>query len=54
MRLHRGETEAAGWRAVTLLDAVLPLRDASPDVGGRPRVIAIRVEGAAPAAGICW
>jgi len=41
MRLHPGETEAAGWRAITLRDAVRQLRDASPDVTGRPRVIAI-------------
>jgi hypothetical protein len=41
MRLHPGETEAVGWRVVTVLDAVQQLHDASPDVTGRPRVIAI-------------
>jgi hypothetical protein len=39
MRLNPGETEAVGWRVVTLLDAVRQLRDASPDVTGRPRAV---------------
>lgn len=47
MRLHPGETEAAGWRVVSLLDAVQRLRDASPGVTGRPRVIAIDGRGGA-------
>ncbi|WP_328505299.1 uridine kinase family protein [Streptomyces sp. NBC_00391] len=47
MRLHPGETEAAGWRVVPLLDAVRQLRDASPHVTGRPRVIAIDGRGGA-------
>jgi hypothetical protein len=47
MRLHPGETEAAGWRVVTLVDAVRQLRDAAPDVTGRPRVIAIDGRGGA-------
>ncbi|MDH2426026.1 hypothetical protein [Sphaerisporangium sp. TRM90804] len=47
MRLHPGESEAAGWRAVTVLDAVRRLRDASPGVTGRPRVIAIDGRGGA-------
>ncbi|MEW2145556.1 hypothetical protein AB0869_22355 [Micromonospora vinacea] len=47
MRLHPGETEAAGWRPVTLIDVVRQLRDASPDVTGRPRVIAIDGRGGA-------
>jgi hypothetical protein len=47
MRLHPGETAAAGWRVVTVLDAVRLLRDASPDVTGRPRVIAIDGRGGA-------
>jgi hypothetical protein len=36
MHLHPGETEteAVGWRVVTVLDAVRQLRDASPDVRG--------------------
>jgi len=37
MRLHPGETEAVGWRVVTLLDAIQQLCDASPGVTGRPR-----------------
>lgn len=47
MRLHPGETEAVGWRVVSVLDAVRRLRDASPDVIGRPRVIAIDGRGGA-------
>jgi hypothetical protein len=47
MRLHAGEPEAVGWRVVTLLDAVRQLRDASPDVTGRPQVIAIDGRGGA-------
>ncbi|RKN51206.1 uridine kinase family protein [Micromonospora endolithica] len=47
MHLHPGETEAAGWRVVTLLDAVRHLREASPNVTGRPRVIAIDGRGGA-------
>ncbi|TYB66641.1 hypothetical protein FXF51_16155 [Nonomuraea sp. PA05] len=47
MRLHPGETMAVGWRVVTLLDAVRQLRDASPGVAGRPRVIAIDGRGGA-------
>ena len=47
MRLHPGETEAVGWRVVSLLDAVQRLRDASPGVTGRPRVIAIDGRGGA-------
>ncbi|MGV9214386.1 uridine kinase family protein [Micromonospora sp. RB23] len=47
MRLHPGETEAVGWRAVPVLDVIQQLRDASPDVTGRPRVIAIDGRGGA-------
>jgi hypothetical protein len=47
MRLHPGETEAVGWRVVTVRDAVRRLREASPDVAGRPRVIAIDGRGGA-------
>ncbi|WP_328936418.1 hypothetical protein OG288_01365 [Streptomyces tauricus] len=47
MRLHPGETGAVDWRVVTLLGAVRQLRDASPDVMGRPRVIAIDGRGGA-------
>lgn len=41
MRLHPGETEAAGWRVLSIVDAVEHLREASPTTTGRPRVIAI-------------
>ncbi len=47
MRLHPGETEAVGWRVATLRDVLRQLRDASPDVAGRPRVIAIDGRGGA-------
>lgn len=47
MYLHPGETEAVGWRVVTVLDAVRRLCDAAPDVTGRPRVIAIDGRGGA-------
>jgi hypothetical protein len=47
MRLHPGEPGAVGWRVVTVLDAVRQLRDASPAVVGRPRVIAIDGRGGA-------
>ncbi|GAA0296925.1 uridine kinase [Streptomyces turgidiscabies] len=47
MRLRPGETEAVGRRAMTVLDAVRHLRDASPDVTGRPRVIGIDGRGGA-------
>jgi hypothetical protein len=46
-RLHPGETEADGWRVVTVLDAIRQLREASPDVIGRPRLIAIDGRGGA-------
>uniref|UniRef100_UPI003F493C5B hypothetical protein n=1 Tax=Nonomuraea sp. CA-252377 TaxID=3240003 RepID=UPI003F493C5B len=47
MHLHPGETRAVGWRVVTVLDVVRQLRDASPEVIGRPRVIAIDGQGGA-------
>ncbi|MEU9876375.1 uridine kinase family protein [Streptomyces phaeochromogenes] len=47
MRLHPGETEAVGWRVVTVRDVVRQLREASPGVTGRPRVIAIDGRGGA-------
>lgn len=55
MRPHPDETEAVGRRVVTLRDSVRQLRDASPDVTGRPRVIAIdgRDRGTPPAGGAC-
>ncbi|NEA62263.1 hypothetical protein [Streptomyces sp. SID12488] len=47
MRLRPGETEAVGWRAVAVLEAVRQLCDAAPGVTGRPRVIAIDGRGGA-------
>jgi hypothetical protein len=47
VRLHPGETMAVGWRVVTMLEIVRHLHDASPDVAGRPRVIAIDGRGGA-------
>jgi hypothetical protein len=47
MRLHPNEVEAVGWRPMALLDVVHHLRAASPDVVGRPRVIAIDGRGGA-------
>ncbi|GHC90880.1 hypothetical protein RFN57_03960 [Streptomyces violaceochromogenes] len=47
MRLRPGEVEAAGWRVVTVPDAVRQLCDASPDITGRPRVIAVDGRGGA-------
>ena len=47
MRLHPGEPEAADWQVVPLLDVVQRLREASPGVTGRPRVIAIDGRGGA-------
>ncbi|WP_433651427.1 uridine kinase family protein [Micromonospora zamorensis] len=47
MRLHHGEIEAVGWRPMTVFDTVRRLRDASPGVTGRPRVIAIDGRGGA-------
>ena len=47
MHLHPGEVEAAGWRVVTVADAVRQLRAASPGVTGRPRVIAVDGRGGA-------
>jgi hypothetical protein len=47
MRHHPGETEAVGWQVVTVLDAVRRLREAAPDVSGRPHVIAIDGRGGA-------
>ena len=47
MLLHPGETEAVGWRVVTVLDVVRQLHDAAAEVSGRPRVIAIDGRGGA-------
>lgn len=47
MRLHPGEVEADGWHVTTLPDVLRRLQRASPDVTGRPRVIAIDGRGGA-------
>ena len=47
MRLHPGEVEATEWRVEMLSDVLRRLRDASPGVTGRPRVIAIDGRGGA-------
>ena len=47
MLLHPGEVEATGWRVERLSDVVQRLRDASPGVAGRPRLIAIDGRGGA-------
>lgn len=47
MRLHPGEPEATDWRVTTVATVVRQLFDAAPNVGGRPRVIAIDGRGGA-------
>ena len=47
MRLHPGEVAATGWRVETLADVLRRLREAAPDVAGRPLVIAIDGRGGA-------
>ncbi|GAA2552506.1 4-amino-4-deoxychorismate synthase [Winogradskya consettensis] len=47
MRLHPGEPEVVDWRVVPVAEVVQRLRDASPGVTGRPRVIAIDGRGGA-------
>jgi len=47
MRLHPGEPEAVGWRVVTVPEVVRRLREASPGVTGRPRVVGIDGRGGA-------
>ncbi|HSU09988.1 MAG TPA: hypothetical protein VLK57_12385 [Pseudonocardia sp.] len=47
MRLHPGEVEGTGWRVEKLVDVLQQLREAAPDVAGRPRVIAIDGRGGA-------
>jgi hypothetical protein len=47
MRLHPGEPEAVDWQIVSLSEVIRRLRDASPGVTGRPRVIAIDGRGGA-------
>lgn len=47
MRLHPGEVEATGWRVEKTSDVLQRLRDAGPEVAGRPRVIAIDGRGGA-------
>ncbi len=47
MRLHPGEVETTGWRVESVSDVVQRLRDASPGVAGRPRLIGIDGRGGA-------
>ncbi|WP_158853682.1 uridine kinase family protein [Saccharothrix deserti] len=47
MRLHPGEVQATGWRVEKLSDVVRRLREAAPDVTGRPLLIAIDGRGGA-------
>jgi hypothetical protein len=47
MRLHPGEVEATGWRVERLSDVLRRLREASPGVVGRPRLIAVDGRGGA-------
>ncbi len=47
MRLHPDEVEAVGWQVETLTNLVERLRKASPDVTGRPRIVAIDGRGGA-------
>jgi hypothetical protein len=47
MRLHPGEVGATGWRVEPLSDVVRRLREAAPDVTGRPLVVAVDGRGGA-------
>ena len=47
MLLHPGEIEATGWRVEKLVDVLGSLAHVSPDVSGRPRIIAIDGRGGA-------
>ncbi len=47
MRLHPGEVEATGWRVEELPDVLRRLREASPGVVGRPRLVAVDGRGGA-------
>lgn len=47
MRLHPGEVQATGWRVEELSDVVRRLREAAPDVTGRPLLIAVDGRGGA-------
>ncbi|MFI5916463.1 uridine kinase [Dactylosporangium sp. NPDC051541] len=47
MRLHPGEPEATGWRAMSVPDVIGRLRAAAPDVRERPLVVAIDGRGGA-------
>ncbi|MET0237071.1 MAG: hypothetical protein ABW224_20650 [Kibdelosporangium sp.] len=47
MRLHPGEAEATGWRVEKLSDVVRRLREAAPDLTGRPLLVAIDGRGGA-------
>ncbi len=47
MRLHPGEVLATGWRVEKVSDVVRRLREAAPEVTGRPLLIAIDGRGGA-------
>jgi hypothetical protein len=47
MRLHPGEPEAVDWQIVSLFEVMRRLREATPGIAGRPRVIAIDGRGGA-------
>jgi len=47
MRLRPGEVPATGWRVETLSDVLQRLRNAAPDVAGRPLLVAIDGRGGA-------
>ena len=47
MRLHPGEVEATGWRVETVTGVLRHLRESSPGVAGRPRIVAVDGRGGA-------
>jgi hypothetical protein len=47
MRLHPGEVQATGWRVEKLPDVVRRLREAAPEVTGRPLLVAVDGRGGA-------
>jgi uridine kinase len=47
MRLHPGEVPATGWRVEKLSEVVRRLREATPDISGRPLLVAIDGRGGA-------
>jgi uridine kinase len=47
MRLHPGEVPATGWRVEKLSEVVRRLREAAPNISGRPLLVAIDGRGGA-------